>query len=560
MVLSNLPNLPGDFPEKTLAATAAASALVSETVRDAANKTVRQVKYVRHQVRSQVRQVSRQLWSRIPERFRPQFDRLGIVERRWQQKCVLAGILLATAAIIVTLSFFAPWISGIVIILGFILGYSVLISIAMLHRKRQAQKQAAEAALLPPDIPLLHDWPRITVLVPAHNEAAVIDGTAARILALTYPNVDLWIIDDRSTDATPAVLAAFQAKHPEGHRLNVYYRQPEDTPGKSAVLNEALDYTEGELVAVFDADAQMPPDFLQQLLPFITDPDVGGVQARKVMYNAETNWLTRCQHYEYAMDAYFQSGRDTIQGAVEFRGNGQLVKREAVLDVGGWNEQSVTDDLDLSTRFHLGGWDVRFANTVCVAEEAITAFKPLLKQRLRWAEGSFTRYLEYAGYMWLSPYAAFRAKLDMIAYLAQFLFPIWVLADYVFLGLQLALPKGAHLAATATTQLAPQLTAPVLSLAPILGPLQHSHALASLLILPLLGSFFLTMLFVAIVQYIGLPRLQAFGWAIVTSLYLTVVWVTVAIQVVVKILVQPNTPTAWIKTEHGHSSPLHPAV
>ncbi|MCK7521006.1 MAG: glycosyltransferase family 2 protein [Ignavibacteriales bacterium] len=171
----------------------------------------------------------------------------------------------------------------------------------------------------------------------------------------------------------------FGAKYSD--KVSFYTREKDAFPGKSAVLNEALEKTKGDVICVFDADARVKPDFLKKILPYLSDKDTGAVQARKVIINKNSNFLTRCQNNEYALDTHFQKGRDSIRGAVELRGNGQLIKKEAIIDVNGWNNYTITDDLDLSTRLHLNGWDIRFCIDTQVYEEGILKFTPLLRQR-----------------------------------------------------------------------------------------------------------------------------------------------------------------------------------
>ncbi len=119
------------------------------------------------------------------------------------------------------------------------------------------------------------------------------------------------------------------------------------------------------------------------------------MQAQKTMYKHQTGFLVNAQSSEYALDTYFQVSRDLIGGAVELRGNGQLAKRQALVDVGGWNTRSITDDLDLSMRLLVNNWDIRFSPEAKVVEEAVTTWSGLIKQRKRWAEGSIRRYLDY---------------------------------------------------------------------------------------------------------------------------------------------------------------------
>ncbi|MCL5459692.1 hypothetical protein M3M33_13740, partial [Loigolactobacillus coryniformis] len=87
---------------------------------------------------------------------------------------------------------------------------------------------------------------------------------------------------------------------------------------------------------------------MSKLIPNLEPKDVGAVQARKIIINKDYNLLTRCQNNEYTLDAHFQIGRDAVKGAVELRGNGELIKRTALEDIGGWNDHTITDDLDMS--------------------------------------------------------------------------------------------------------------------------------------------------------------------------------------------------------------------
>ena len=217
--------------------------------------------------------------------------------------------------------------------------------------------------------------PLVSVLIPAHNEESVITNTVENILKIDYPNYEIIVIDDRSTDNTAAVIQELASKY---ENVAAIVRDKDAFPGKSAVLNDALELAHGEAILVFDADATVEPDFLSKLVPNLEPTDVGAVQARKIIRNKDVNLLTRCQNNEYTMDTQLQVARDAVKGAVELRGNGELIKREALLDIGGWNNYTITDDLDMSTRLHIKGWDVRFCPDACVYEEGIVYLSPLL--------------------------------------------------------------------------------------------------------------------------------------------------------------------------------------
>jgi 1,2-diacylglycerol 3-beta-glucosyltransferase len=149
------------------------------------------------------------------------------------------------------------------------------------------------------------------------------------------------------------------------------------------------------LLLVFDADAQIGADCLRQVVPVFDQSEIGAVQLRKAIANGAQNVLTRSQVAEMAFDAYCQLKRVTCGGIGELRGNGQFVRRTALEQCGGWNEETITDDLDLTLKLHLTGWDVPLMATPSVWEEGVVRAMPLWHQRNRWAEGGYQRYLDY---------------------------------------------------------------------------------------------------------------------------------------------------------------------
>lgn len=238
------------------------------------------------------------------------------------------------------------------------------------------------------------DWPYVSILVAAKNEESVIAKLVEAICQLDYPGCryDLWVIDDNSSDRTPQVLSQLARRFPQ---LNVVRRPAGATGGKSGALNQVWPITQGDLVAVFDADAQVPADLLRRVVPYFAQETVGAVQVQKAIANATTNFWTLGQQAEMALDSYFQQQRIAIGGIGELRGNGQFVRRTAVEHCGGWNEETITDDLDLTLRLHLSGWEIQFCLEPWVREEGVTNAVALWHQRNRWAEGGYQRYLDY---------------------------------------------------------------------------------------------------------------------------------------------------------------------
>jgi 1,2-diacylglycerol 3-beta-glucosyltransferase len=238
------------------------------------------------------------------------------------------------------------------------------------------------------------DLPSVSVLVAAKNEEAVIGRLVKNLCNLDYPEgeYEVWIIDDNSSDRTPQLLSELAQEYDQ---LKVLRRKPEAGGGKSGALNQVLALTKGEILAVFDADAQVSPDMLQRVIPLFQRENVGAVQVRKAIANAKENFWTKGQASEMAFDTFLQHQRSTNGGIGELRGNGQFVRRKALLCGGGWNEETITDDLDLTLRLHLEKWEVKCVFNPTVEEEGVTNAIALWHQRNRWAEGGYQRYLDY---------------------------------------------------------------------------------------------------------------------------------------------------------------------
>ncbi len=270
----------------------------------------------------------------------------------------------------------------------------------------------------------------VDVLVAARDEQAVIARLVERVAALRWPKegLRLWVVDDGSEDRTPEELAALAGRFP----LLQVLRRPRDAGGgKSGALNLVLPQLQGRWLMVLDADADLQPDTLERLIPWAEARGWAAVQLRKAVVNPDDNLLTRAQAMEMAFDAVIQEGRLAGGGVGELRGNGQLLRREAVLACGGFNEATVTDDLDLSLRLLLHGQPVGLLWNPPVGEEAVLNLPALWRQRQRWAEGGLQRFLDYG--LGLGNGRLSRAqKLDGLCFfLLQYAMPVLAAADLI---------------------------------------------------------------------------------------------------------------------------------
>ena len=270
-------------------------------------------------------------------------------------------------------------------------------------------------------------WPFVSLLVAAKNEESVIAQLVENLCNLDYPSdcYEVWVIDDHSTDSTPILLDQLAEKFGQ---LNVLHRR-NGGGGKSGALNQVLPLTRGEFLGVFDADAQVSPDLLRQVVPLFDAEQIGAVQLRKAISNAPFNFLTQSQAAEMALDTFFQQQRIALGGIGELRGNGQFVRRSAIETCGGWNEETITDDLDLTLRLHLNDWDIEFLAFPPVYEEGVTKPISLWHQRNRWAEGGYQRYLDYCKPL-LANRLGPRKTFDLFGFLViQYLVPTAAVPD-----------------------------------------------------------------------------------------------------------------------------------
>lgn len=400
---------------------------------------------------------------------------------------------------------------GLALLCTFMFIYAMFMNLSYKLKSRKKQKY-------PPVINENYK-PFVSVMIPAHNEETVIANTVENIINMDYDNFEVIVIDDRSTDNTALVIRDLEQKYPA--KVKGLIRPKDAFPGKSAVLNDAMKIAKGEAFLVFDADATVEPNFLKKLIPHLEPKDVGAVQARKVIRNKNVNLLTRCQNDEYTLDTHFQVGRDSVKGAVELRGNGELLKRQAVEDIGGWNNYTIVDDLDMSTRLHIKGWDVRFCPDAIVYEEGIIYLWPLFRQRRRWLEGTIRRYLEYSGAAIRSKDMSLRARLDMMAYISEFIMPLWLVMEILIRGFK------------------------------VLAKDAPTHTLYSSIIIGCaIGIAFFLAARYALRRYDFMPRLDAAFEAVETSIYLLIIWFPLVLFICFKILFMKKDMN-WGKTAHG---------
>jgi len=224
--------------------------------------------------------------------------------------------------------------------------------------------------------------PTVSVIIPAYNEERVIEASVRRVLASDYPALQVMVVDDGSKDTTSAVVAAAFGGDPRVTLLTLV------NGGKAAALNRALEDATGDIVIALDADTQFEPETIRRLARWFADPRIGAVAGDARVGN-RVNLVTRWQAVEYItaqnLERRALAGFDAITvvpGAVG-------AWRRAALDaVGGYPEDTLAEDQDLTIAIQRAGWRVTYDPRAVAWTEAPETFRALAKQRYRWAFGT----------------------------------------------------------------------------------------------------------------------------------------------------------------------------
>jgi cellulose synthase/poly-beta-1,6-N-acetylglucosamine synthase-like glycosyltransferase len=231
------------------------------------------------------------------------------------------------------------------------------------------------------------DLPRVTVIVPAHNEERVLRGCLECLAKVDYPadRYEVIVINDRSRDGTRAIADEFAAMHAS---VRVIHRPDDAPPGKPAALLDAINGSTSEILVFFDADYLPPPQIIRRLVAPFRDPLVGATMGRVVPYNANANMLTKLLDLErrggYVVD---QEVRHRMQLLPQFGGTTGAVRRSALDAVGGWNTASLAEDTDLTYRLFIAGMKVAYVSSAECYEESPETWQVRYRQVKRWAIG-----------------------------------------------------------------------------------------------------------------------------------------------------------------------------
>ncbi len=237
------------------------------------------------------------------------------------------------------------------------------------------------------------DWPRVTVQLPLYNERFVAQRSIRSACALDYPRelLQIQVLDDSSDDTVGIVDEAVEEAKRSGHVVEIVRRS--DRVGfKAGALAAAMPTVTGEFVAIFDADFVPAPDFLERMVVrhgAFADPKIGFLQGRWGHFNRDESLLTRAQGAMH--DGHFlieQVARSSTGLWFNFNGSGGVWRRACIEDAGGWQTDTLTEDLDLSYRAWSRGWRGAYTPWVVAPGELPVTLSAFRRQQFRWARGS----------------------------------------------------------------------------------------------------------------------------------------------------------------------------
>lgn len=278
---------------------------------------------------------------------------------------------------------------------GFIILYFVvlaLLAVYGMHRYLMVYlyyKYKRRQSQVKPEAPLT-EYPLVTIQLPLYNEQYVAERLIDTVCKIDYPRdrLEIQVLDD-STDQTKTITEICVARH-AGQGVDIQYIHRTDRTGfKAGALREGLTKSKGEFIAVFDADFIPPPDILKKILPGFADDRVGMIQTRWDYLNRDYSLLTQVQammldgHFIMEHGARSQSGR-----FFNFNGTAGIWRRTCIDEAGGWEHDTLTEDLDLSYRAQLKGQRFIFLEEVTSPSELPVEMNAFKSQQHRWSKGS----------------------------------------------------------------------------------------------------------------------------------------------------------------------------
>ena len=271
------------------------------------------------------------------------------------------------------------------------------------------------------------DLPHVVLQIPVFNEPRVVEGALRAACAIDWPKdrLHIQLLDDSTDETTERAAEIIGELRAAGH--DVTHVRREDRSGfKAGACAAGLALDNSPFVAMLDVDFRPPADWLRRAIPVIVaDPQAGFVQARCEFANYRKNWLTRVQGL--ILDAHFmieQRTRANLGWLFQFNGTGGIWRRAAIDSVGGWQDYSLTEDLDLTIRTALAGWHGRFISEPAIPGQMPEGMRDWRRQQRRWSNGFIQVAQRTIGPLWNAPWSLANRISSIALVLHQVFFPL----------------------------------------------------------------------------------------------------------------------------------------
>ena len=239
-------------------------------------------------------------------------------------------------------------------------------------------------------IPSESELPSISILIPAHNEEVVLDRTLGAITSLDYPaaRFEIIIINDASTDQTGEIAEKWASRF--ANLRVVHLSAAEHVGGKAAALNRGVAFAKFENIAVYDADNTPERDALKHLaIQLAAHPDLGAVIGTFRTVNRKKNLLTRMINIEgLSFQWIIQAGRWMLMRVCSLPGTNLVIRRALLESLGGWDEDALTEDADLSIQIYQAGYRIKYVPYAITWEQEPEKLSTWFRQRVRWVRGN----------------------------------------------------------------------------------------------------------------------------------------------------------------------------
>ncbi len=275
------------------------------------------------------------------------------------------------------------------------------------------------------------ELPKVSVLIPMHNEEKVANLVLNSIINVYYPEdkIEIIPINDHSTDKTKDILEKYSKNYPQIKPLHIYDNK---TKGKQNIINKAVDIATGEIIVIYDADYIIPKGQIRDLVTFFIDPSVGAVMGKVIPFNTNNNLLTLFLTMErsagYQID---QQARYNLDLIPQYGGTVGAFRRDLFIELGKFDSNILAEDTELTFKLYINGYKVAYANRLEAYEEVPETWEARAKQLRRWSRGHNQVMFKYFFKLILTDKLKFYQKLDGILLLMIYLVPFLTLLGFI---------------------------------------------------------------------------------------------------------------------------------